>query len=303
MGSRATTTAFHDARTGTMTYVVTDDAHRRAAIIDPLLDYDLESGRASTTSSDQVLNCLAERNLHVDWILETHIHADHLSGAQYLRSKAGGRIAIGAQVCAVQATFQKIHDLDRHFVPDGSQFDHLFEDGEEFNIGEIVATALHVPGHTPADMAYRIDDDVYVGDTLLMPDVGSARADFPGGNARQLFRSIRRLLDLPSDTRMYVCHDYPPASRAAAWRTTVAEQRADNIHARDGVLEQEFVDMRTARDATLEAPRLLLPSLQVNVRAGRLPAADGNVVTHFANHTPDVAARQLSAKQPVAKDP
>jgi glyoxylase-like metal-dependent hydrolase (beta-lactamase superfamily II) len=285
MGLRTTTTAFYDANTGTMTYVVTDDAHRRAAIIDPVLDYDLESGRTTTTSSDQVLNCLAEHNLHVDWILETHIHADHLSGAQYLRSKTGGRIAVGAQVCEVQATFKRIHDLDRQFIPDGRQFDHLFEDGDEFNIGEIAATALHVPGHTPADMAYRVDDAVYVGDTLLMPDVGSARADFPGGNARLLFRSIRRLLSFPSDTTIYVCHDYPPASRAVAWRTTVAEQRADNIHARDGVLEQEFVDMRTTRDATLAPPRLFLPSLQANVRAGRLPAAGGNAVTHFPNPT------------------
>jgi glyoxylase-like metal-dependent hydrolase (beta-lactamase superfamily II) len=294
MSPRATTLAFYGAKSGTITYIVTDDANRRAAIIDPVLDYDLESSRITTTSSDQVLNCLAEHDLRVDWILETHVHADHLSGAHYLRCKTGARIAIGTQVCAVQATFKKAYDLDRQFIPDGSQFDRLFEDGDEFNIGEVAAMALHVPGHTPADMAYQIDDAVYVGDTLLMPDVGSARADFPGGNARQLFRSIRRLLEFPSDATMYVCHDYPPASRAAAWRTTVAGQRANNIHARDGVPENEFVGMRRARDATLAPPRLMLPSLQANVRAGRLPAADVNGAPILRTpHTLDVAASQL----------
>jgi glyoxylase-like metal-dependent hydrolase (beta-lactamase superfamily II) len=232
-------------------------------------------------SADRVLASVQDRGLQVDWILETHAHADHLTGARYLQEQVGGRIAIGENIRAVQETFRKIYNLERTFLPDGSQFDHLFKDGETFKIGDVEATALLVPGHTPADMAYLVDGSVFVGDTLFMPDVGSARADFPGGNAHQLYRSMRKLLALPPDTTMYVCHDYPPASRQAQWQTTVAEQRTRNIHVRDGITEDEFVVVRKARDSTLEVPTLILPSLQVNVRAGHLPPADDNGVAYL----------------------
>ena len=281
MNARITTQAFFDPKTWTVTYVVWDPATQRAAVIDPVLDYDFKSGHTSTTSADQVLAYVVEHALHVDWILETHAHADHLSGARYLQQRVGGRIAIGENIRTVQATFKKLYNLERSFLPDGSQFDHLFKDGETFRIGEVEATAMLVPGHTPADMAYLIDDSVFVGDTLFMPDVGSARADFPGGEAHQLYRSMHRLLALPPETTMYVCHDYPPASRPARWQTTVAEQKALNIHVRDGITEDEFVAMRQARDATLEVPTLILPSIQVNVRAGQLPPADENGVSYL----------------------
>ena len=281
MNARITTQAFFDPKTWTVSYVVWDPATLRAAVIDPVLDYDFKSGHTSTTSADQVLAYVVEHALHVDWILETHAHADHLSGARYLQQRVGGRIAIGENIRTVQATFKKLYNLERSFLPDGSQFDHLFKDGETFRIGEVEATAMLVPGHTPADMAYLIDDSVFVGDTLFMPDVGSARADFPGGEAHQLYRSMHRLLALPPETTMYVCHDYPPASRPARWQTTVAEQKALNIHVRDGITEDEFVAMRQARDATLDVPTLILPSIQVNVRAGQLPPADENGVSYL----------------------
>jgi len=281
MSARTTTQAFFDPKTWTVSYVVWCHATRRAAIIDPVLDFDFKSGHTDTASADQVLAYVRDHALHVDWILETHAHADHLSGARYLQERVGGRIAIGDNIRQVQATFKKLYNLERSFLPDGSQFDHLFTDGETFRIGEAEVTALLVPGHTPADMAYAVDGSVFVGDTLFMPDVGSARADFPGGDARQLYRSMRRLLSLPPETTMYVCHDYPPASREPAWQTTVAEQRASNIHVRDGIGEDEFVAMRQARDATLEVPTLILPSIQVNVRAGQLPPADENGVAYL----------------------
>lgn len=281
MSKRTATRAFYDPLTGTVTYVVWDTATRRAAVIDPLLDFEFKAGRTSTDSADAVLACLAEQQLQVDWILETHAHADHLSAARYLQGRVGGRIAIGENIRAVQAVFKKIYNLERSFLPDGSQFDHLFRDGETFRIGEVEATALLVPGHTPADMAYLVDGQVFVGDTLFMPDVGSARADFPGGDAHQLYRSMRRLLDLPPDTVMYVCHDYPPPNRPPRWETTVADQRARNIHVHDGIGEAEFVAMRTARDAQLEVPALILPSLQVNVRAGQLPPAESDGVSYL----------------------
>ena len=281
MNDRTTTKAFFDQTTWTITYLVWDPTTRRAAVIDPVLDYDFKSGHTGTVSADQVLVCVAENALQVDWILETHAHADHLSGARYMQQRVGGKIAIGENIRAVQATFKKLYNLERSFLPDGSQFDHLFTDGETFMIGTVEATALLVPGHTPADMAYLIDDSVFVGDTLFMPDVGSARADFPGGDAHQLYASMRRLLALPPETTMYVCHDYPPATREARWQTTVAEQRAHNIHVRDGIGEDEFVTMRQARDATLEVPTLILPSIQVNVRAGQLPPADENGVSYL----------------------
>lgn len=273
--------AFFDPQTGTVSYVVADPSTRMAAVIDPVLDYDFKSGHTATVSADRLLAHLREHGVTLQWILETHAHADHLSGAHYIRARAGGRIAIGQHIRTVQATFKTLFNLERSFLPDGSQFDRLLADGDTLPIGELTVTALHVPGHTPADMAYRIGDAVFVGDTLFMPDVGTARADFPGGDARQLYRSVRRLLDLAPNTRMFVCHDYPPAARAPRWETTVAEQRARNIHVRDGIGEDDFVAMRHARDATMQAPTLILPSLQVNIRAGQLPPPDDNGVSYL----------------------
>ena len=272
---------FFDPDTWTVSYVVWDRVTRRAAAIDPVLDYDFKAGRTSTRSAERLLAYVLDNALQVDWILETHAHADHLSGARYLQDRVGGRIAIGENIRKVQATFKKIFNLERSFLPDGSQFDHLFKDGETFMIGNIEAKALLVPGHTPADMAYLVDGSVFVGDTLFMPDVGSARADFPGGDAHQLYHSMRRLLELPPQTAMYVCHDYPPGSREPRWQTSVAEQRELNIHVHDGIGEDEFVAMRRARDATLEVPTLILPALQVNVRAGQLPPTDDNGVAYL----------------------
>ena len=281
MAARTHIQSFFDAKTWTVSYVVTDLGTRQAAIIDPVLDYDFKSGHTDTNAADAVLAYVKAEGLTVQWILETHAHADHLSGARYLQEHVGGRIAIGEHIREVQATFKKIYNLERTFLPDGSQFDHLFQDGEVFKIGDVEATALLVPGHTPADMAYLVDGAVFVGDTLFMPDVGTARADFPGGDAHVLYRSIHRLLALPSETRVFVCHDYPPKGREAKWETTVAEQRASNIHVRDGIGEAEFVAMRKARDATLEVPTLILPSIQVNVRAGQLPPADENGIAYL----------------------
>ena len=273
--------AFFDPRTWTVTYVLADPATGRCAIIDPVLDYDFKSGRTSTPSADQVCKYIQTHGLVVDWILETHAHADHLSGAAYLKSKLGGRIAIGDNIRRVQATFKTIFHLEAGFVPNGSQFDHLFHDGEVFHVGQLAVTALLVPGHTPADMAYQVGNTVFVGDTLFMPDVGTARADFPGGNARTLYQSVQRLLALPPETQMYVCHDYPPNNRAPAWLTTVAAQKAHNIHVKDGTTEDAFVAMRTARDATLEMPTLIIPAIQINVRAGQLPPPEDNGQTYL----------------------
>jgi glyoxylase-like metal-dependent hydrolase (beta-lactamase superfamily II) len=281
MTARTTTEAFFDRSTSTVSYVVSDNATRAAAVIDPVLDFDFKSGRTSTRAVDQILDYLRKSELKVDWILETHAHADHLSAARYLQERVGGRVAIGEHIREVQATFKKLFNLERSFLPDGSQFDYLFKDGETFLIGEVEARAILVPGHTPADMAYLIEDSVFVGDTLFMPDVGTARADFPGGDAATLYRSIRRLLELPPQTRIYVCHDYPPEGREPKWETTVAEQRAKNIHVRDGITEEGFVSMRKARDATLEVPTLILPSIQVNVRAGQMPPPDDNGVAYL----------------------
>lgn len=281
MSAQITTQAFFDPETWTVTYVVSDNQSGHAAIIDPVLDYDFKSGRTSTTSADRVRAYLADKQLHVDWILETHAHADHLSGAHYLKEHVGGRIAIGENIRAVQSTFKAVFNLEPSFLPNGSQFDHLFKEGETFKIGDVEATALLVPGHTPADMAYRVEDSVFVGDTLFMPDVGTARADFPGGDVHALYRSIHKLLALPQETKMYVCHDYPPASRTPQWQTTVGEQRANNIHVHDGITEEAFVAMRTARDATLGMPALILPAIQVNVRAGDLPPPEDNGIRYL----------------------
>lgn len=281
MPATSTVQAFYDAATGTVSYVVACSTTRAAALIDPVLDFDFKAGRTAAHSADTLLAYVRGQGLSVQWILETHAHADHLSAARYVQQQAGGRIAIGERIREVQATFKKLYNLERNFQPDGSQFDHLFSDGESFLIGQVPATAWWVPGHTPADMAYRVGDAVFVGDTLFMPDVGSARADFPGGNARTLYRSMRRLLALPQDTRLYMCHDYPPPDRGPRWETTVAEQCAQNIHARNGISEDAFVAMREARDATLEVPTLILPAMQVNVRAGQLPPADDNGVVYL----------------------
>ena len=276
-----TVQAFFDDATWTVSYVIVDNATRQAAVVDPVLDFDFKSGRTRTVQADRLLAFIREQGLTVQWILETHAHADHLSAARHLQQQVGGRIAIGERIRDVQATFKKLYNLERGFLPDGTQFDHLFKDGEVFHIGDTEARALLVPGHTPADMAYVVDGAVFVGDTLFMPDVGTARADFPGGDARTLYASIRRILALPPETRIFVCHDYPPASRAPAWETTVAEQRARNIHVRDGIAEDEFVRMRQARDATLEVPTRILPSIQVNIRAGQLPPPEDDGVSYL----------------------
>lgn len=262
--------AFFDAVTGTVTYVVHDGT--AAAIVDPVLDYDPKSGRTSTAGADKVAAFVREGSLGVQWILETHAHADHLTAAPYLRSHLGGRVAIGERIGEVQKIFREVFNTRKELPA----FDHLFADGERFAIGALEAEVMHLPGHTPADIAYRIGDAVFVGDTLFMPDVGSARADFPGGDARKLYRSARRLLSLPGETRLFMCHDYPPKGRAPRWETTVAEERAANIHLRDGVSEDEFVALRTARDRTLEMPTLILPAIQVNIRAGELPLPEDN---------------------------
>jgi glyoxylase-like metal-dependent hydrolase (beta-lactamase superfamily II) len=273
--------SFFDERTGTFSYVVADPLANAAAVIDPVLGFDMKSGRTDSTGADAILAHLREHGLGLQWILETHAHADHLSSARYLQTHAGGRIGIGEHITQVQATFRTLYNLERGFLPDGSQFDHLFKDGERFHIGALEVTALHVPGHTPADLAYLVGDAAFIGDTLFMPDVGSARADFPGGDARTLYRSVRRLLALPETTRLFVCHDYPPAGRAPRCETTVAEQRAANIHMHDGIGEDAFVAMREQRDATLDVPTLILPSLQVNVRAGQLPPPEDDGVSYL----------------------
>jgi glyoxylase-like metal-dependent hydrolase (beta-lactamase superfamily II) len=281
MSARATVQAFFDDKTWTVSYVVSDNATHEAAVVDPVLDFDMKSGRTSTEQADRLIDYIRANDLTVQWILETHAHADHLSGARHVQQQVGGRIAIGEQITQVQRTFKKLYHLERDFLPDGAQFDHLFKDGEIFTIGQMEAQAVLVPGHTPADMAYLMDDAAFVGDTLFMPDVGTARTDFPGGDARTLYRSVRRLLALPERTRVFVCHDYPPAGRGPAWETTVAAQRAHNIHVHDGVSEDDFVQMRTARDATLDVPTLILPSLQVNIRAGQLPPAEADGVSYL----------------------
>ena len=268
--------AFFDPATWTVSYVVYDHDGGHCAIIDSVLDYDSKSGRTTTMSADALMAFVKDKALTVQWILETHAHADHLSAAHYLRKHLGGQIAIGAAITDVQSVFKGIFNLEPEFHPDGSQFDHLFQPDEVFAIGDLTVHALPVPGHTPACMAYQVSDAVFVGDTLFMPDVGTARCDFPGGNAHDLYQSVRKLMSLPGDTRLYMCHDYPPDDREPAWESTVAEQRASNIHIRDGVSEDAFVAMRSKRDAGLAMPNLILPSVQINIRAGAMPPAEAN---------------------------
>jgi glyoxylase-like metal-dependent hydrolase (beta-lactamase superfamily II) len=273
--------AFFDEATNTVSYLVADPATGRAAIIDPVLDYDQRTGEASTASADAILAAIAAKSLTVDWVLETHAHADHLSAAPYIKVKTGARIGIGEHIRDVQRIFRPVFNA-ADVKGDGSEFDHLFSDGERFALGATEVEVLHVPGHTPADVAYRFGDAVFVGDTLFMPDYGTARADFPGGSASDLYRSIRKLLLLPPETRLFMCHDYKaPGRDHYAWETTVARQRAGNVHVHDGISEGDFVAMRTARDATLKAPVLLLPSVQVNIRAGKLPPADTDGVHYL----------------------
>lgn len=268
--------AFFDEATYTVTYLVTDPETRRAAIIDPVLDYDPKSGKASTRSAERVLAKAAERQASVDWILETHAHADHLTAAPLLKARTGAKVVIGEHIRDVQKIFKTVFNA-ADVSEDGREFDRLVRDGEVLTLGELRIEVMHLPGHTPADVAYRIGDAVFVGDTIFMPDYGTARADFPGGDAPTLYRSIRRLLSLPPETRLFMCHDYKaPGRDRYAWETTVAEERAGNVHVHDGVAEAEFVAMRTKRDATLAAPVLLLPSVQVNIRAGHLPPPDDN---------------------------
>ena len=272
-----------DQGTWTVTYVVHQGPGTACAIIDSVLDYDPKSGRTRHTSADKVITYVRENKLQTAWILETHAHADHLSAAPYLKAQLGGKTAIGDQITAVQKVFKGIFNLEPEFACDGSQFDHLFTDGETMVVGEMRGHTMLVPGHTPACVAYRFGDAVFVGDTMFMPDYGTARADFPGGDARILYHSIRRLMALPPETRLFMCHDYLPKEgrKHYAWETTVAEEKARNVHAHEGVSEDDFVKMRTTRDATLSAPTLLLPSIQVNMRAGKLPPAEANGVHYL----------------------
>ena len=267
-------TAFFEETTNTVSYVVKDPASSACAIIDAVMDIDYAAGHIAYESADKVIAFIEKQGLTVEWLIETHVHADHLSAAPYIQRKCGGKIGIGENIKIVQETFGKVFNEGTEFQRDGSQFDRLFKDGDEYQIGSMAAFAMHTPGHTPACMTHVIGDAAFVGDTLFMPDGGSARADFPGGDSRILYRSIRRVLSLPGEMRLFMCHDYGPNGREIRWETTVAEQRAHNIHVKDGITEDEFVQMREARDATLAMPRLIIPSLQVNMRGGELPEPD-----------------------------
>lgn len=273
--------AFFDEPTNTVSYLVSDPATHKAAVIDPVLDYDHKSGKASTKAADAILAAAEKAGVEIVWILETHAHADHLSGAPYLKLKTGAKVGIGERIREVQKIFRPVFNAT-DLSGDGSEFDHLFRDGETFEIGNLTAEVIATPGHTPACISYRIADAVFVGDTLFMPDFGTARADFPGGDARELYRSIHKLLSLPDETRLFMCHDYKaPGRDKYAWETTVAEEKRDNVHIGGGRTEDDYVAMREARDATLAAPALLMPSIQVNIRAGKLPPADSNGVTYL----------------------
>lgn len=270
-----------DPATWTVTYVVHNGPGTPAAIVDSVLDYDPKSGRTRTDSAAKVVDYVRAHGLKVEWILETHAHADHLSAAPWLKKQLGGRIGIGGRITQVQKVFKAVFNLEPEFRLDGSQFDHLFQDGEIVRVGDLELEVMFVPGHTPACAAYRIGDAVFVGDTLFMPDVGTARCDFPGGDAKTLYASVRKILALPGETRLFMCHDYPPEGREVRFESTVAEQRAGNIHVHDGIDEAQFVAMRTRRDATLDMPVLILPSVQVNIRAGEMPPPEPNGMTYL----------------------
>ena len=266
--------AFFDEATNTVSYVVQDPASNACAVIDSVMDIDYAAGRISYESADKIIEYVKENGLHVEWLIETHAHADHLSAAPYIQRKIGGKIGIGENIRIVQDVFGKIFNEGTEFQRDGSQFDRLFKDGDTYTIGNLQAFAMHTPGHTPACMTHVIGNAAFVGDTLFMPDGGTARADFPGGDARVLYRSIKRVLELPDCMRLFMCHDYAPGGREIKWETTIAEEKATNIHVREGVTEDEFVKMRTERDASLELPKLIIPSIQVNIRGGQLPDPD-----------------------------
>lgn len=266
--------AFFDEPTNTVSYVVKDPSSHACAVIDSVMDIDYAAGRITHQSADKIIQYIEANELKLEWLIETHVHADHLSGAPYIQGKLGGKIGIGENITIVQDTFGKIFNEDTEFRRDGSQFDRLFKDGESYKIGSMTAHTMHTPGHTPACMTHVIGDAAFVGDTLFMPDGGSARADFPGGDARVLYRSIKRVLALPNEMRLFMCHDYGPNGREIRWESSVIEQREHNIHAKDGISEDEFVNTRNARDATLAMPRLIIPSLQVNMKAGALPTPD-----------------------------
>ena len=273
--------AFFDEPTNTVSYLVADPATKEAAVIDPVLDYDHNTGEVDTRSVEAILQAADESDYKVVWTLETHAHADHLSGSPYIKAKTGAKIGIGEHIKDVQRIFRPVFNAT-DLKTDGSDFDHLFKDGEQFKIGELHVNVLYTPGHTPADVTYKIEDAAFVGDTIFMPDFGTARADFPGGDAHQLYGSIKKLMALPPETRLFICHDYKaPGRDEYAWETTVREQREKNIHVKDGVTEDEFVATRTARDSKLSAPRLLLPSIQVNIRAGNFPPAEANGVRYL----------------------
>lgn len=274
--------AFFDEATYTVSYVVQDPDSKSCAIIDSVLDFDPKSGRTNTESADEIISYVQNNDLTVEWLLETHAHADHLSAASYIKGKVGGTTAVGSHIKDVQDVFAKLFNVEKGFQTDGSQFEHLFEDGEEFRIGSVTVKAMHTPGHTPACMTYVADKSAFVGDTLFMPDFGTARADFPGGDARTLYKSIQKVLALPDDTTLYMCHDYKaPGRDEYKWETTVAEEKAANVHVGAGKSEDEFVAMREARDATLDMPTLILPSVQVNIRAGEMPPAEDNGVRYL----------------------
>ena len=274
-------TAFFDEHTFTVSYLVHEPSGSYAVVIDPVLDFDASAGRTSTASADQILEAVQKLDLKVPWILETHAHADHLSAAPYLKDKLNAQVAIGAHITEVQSTFCEIFNLGNDFPVNGRQFDKLLQDGESFDVGALTVQPLHTPGHTPACMTYVIGDAVFVGDTLFMPDYGTARCDFPGGDASVMYRSIQRILSLPPETRVFVCHDYGPGGRPFAWETTVADQKASNLHVKEGVNEDQFVKMREDRDATLDMPALILPSVQINIRAGHFPDPEDNGLAYL----------------------
>jgi glyoxylase-like metal-dependent hydrolase (beta-lactamase superfamily II) len=269
-------TPFFDPETATVSYVVRDPSSKHCAIIDPVMDFDFAAGRISFRSADAILAHISQARLTVDWLIETHAHADHLSASPYIQGKVGGKIGVGEKIKVVQEVFGKIFNEGTEFRRDGSQFDRLFRDGDTYSIGAMAAFAMATPGHTPACMTHVIGDAAFVGDTLFMPDGGTARADFPGGDARELYRSIKKILSLPGEMRLFICHDYGPNGRDIRWETTIAEERRTNIHVREGISEDEFVAMRTARDKTLDMPKLIIPSIQVNIRGGQLPAPDAS---------------------------
>lgn len=288
---KPTVKGFFDPDTSTVTYVVYEAPGQPAVVIDSVLNYDHKSGATRTTQADQVIAFVRENRLVVEWILETHAHADHLTAAPYLKSKLGGKIAIGDHIKDVQGVFKDIFNLGTEFAADGHQFDELLKENQELTVGQLTLKALYVPGHTPACMAYVVGDAIFVGDTLFMPDVGSARCDFPGGDAHKLYQSAKKILSYPDETRLFMCHDYPPDSRQTAFESTVREQRSKNIHLHDGVSEDTFVAMRTARDATLAMPALILPSIQVNIRAGHMPPKESNGVVYLK-----IPVNQLTSK-------